>query len=40
MLNLEILKGNYPEGVFLGGIERQQYQIDPTYVYDYPDFWE
>ena len=40
MLHLEILMGDYPEGEFLGGIARQQYQIDPTYVYDYPDFWE
>ncbi len=40
MLHLEILKGSYPEGIFLGGSDRQQYQIDPTYVYDYPDFGE
>lgn len=38
MLHLEILKGDYPYDVFLGGSGRVNYQTDPTYVYNLPDF--
>ena len=38
MLHLEILIDYPASSGFLGGIARQQYQIDPTYVYDFPDF--
>jgi len=38
MLHLEILI-NYPEDKgFLNGDDRDKFRIDPTYVYDYPDF--